>query len=179
MANKKICILLGALFLAVLGAAPASAGVAIDNAVMLDPYDPVPPVQFSHWYSWYSGYGGCYSECGHRCWHSCYHHADCGDGCYRHRDCDEGCYRNRCEHDCYDRCEGRDCYAGYVHRDEAIAAPCTTGDCYESEHWEHRWRDGDHVSREWLKSGRREGERLHYDPRGYEDDDYDNAPPPH
>lgn len=154
MKNKKIWILLGALFAALLGAAPASAGVAIDDAVMLDPYDPVPPIQFRHWYAGYD----CDYGCGHHCWHSCYRHYD---GCH------DGCYRDGWRHRCYDDCER----AEYPR----ISLPCTTGDCYESTRYEHRYRDGDQVRDEWMDKGRNVGNeeetfRHHFSKNEYDDD---------
>ena len=66
---------------------------AVDNSMLLDPYDPVPQIHFSDY--------GCGDGCGyHRCWH------DCG-----YRRCDYDCYgRDRCRHDCRPeyRCE-REC----------------------------------------------------------------------
>lgn len=166
---KKFWMILGLAMLALWGAAPANAGFAIDNSVMLDPYDPVPPIQFSHWYQGY----GCYDECGHHCWHSCYRHVNCYEDCYR-GDCDDGCYRSHCYHDCYRHDCYSDCNAGYAPPPVRIVAPCTTGDCYESERYEHKFRDGSHVTKEWVNKGRREG-----DMRGYRDDDdsYEDGPP--
>jgi hypothetical protein len=58
---------------------------AVDNSMLLDPYDPVPQIRFSDY--------GCYDSCGYRhCWHECgnYRHCwhDCRDG-YRGLDADE------------------------------------------------------------------------------------------
>ncbi len=168
------------LLLAAFGAAPAQAGVAIENTVVLDPYDPVPSIQFGHWYN---GYGsGCYDRCGRtRCGDGCHrrtrHHCerDCDRGCGRDctretRDCGRDCYRDRCDRDdcrkdrcdhdgCRDRCDGDRCHDrcdgdGCGTR----ASNCTGPNCYDVERYEHRWRDGDRIGQEWYDRGRRERE---------------------
>lgn len=82
-ALRRLTVTASALFFVLFAfgvAAPASAGVPGDNAVLLDPFDPVPQIGFHH---------DCDDECG-RCERGCYHR--------RH-------YR-RCEHDCCgERCE--------------------------------------------------------------------------
>lgn len=161
MANKKIWIAIAALFAVLLGAAPVSAGIAMDDTVVLDPYDPVPPVQFRHWYAGYD----CDYGCGH-CWHSCYRHRydGCHDGCYDR--CHDGCYRrDGYRHDC-DGC-GRDGYP-------RIDLPCTTDDCYESTRWEHRFRDGDQVHDEWLDRGRNVGNEAETFRHHFSKNDYDD-----
>lgn len=154
MYNKKIWILIGALFAVLLGAMPASAGIAMDNAVVLDPYDPVPPIQFRHWYAGYD----CDYGCGHHCRRSCDRHRyyGCRDDCYRRHD---RCRDDYCERTAYPR----------------IKLPCTTGDCYESTRYEHRFRDGDTVHDEWLDRGRNFGNeeetfRHHFSKNEYDDD---------
>ena len=75
--------------LAVLSPPAVRAQVAVDDTVLLDPFDPVPEIQFRHF-----GDNGCYESCGYR--------RDC-DGCgYRHcwRD---GCGRLHCRSNCYSR----------------------------------------------------------------------------
>jgi hypothetical protein len=72
------CAVFLAMFFA--GARTAQAGVEVDNAIMLDPFDPVPEIQFNHYggYAW--GYGT-YHHYGHECrWHCRYrHHEDWRD----------------------------------------------------------------------------------------------------
>jgi hypothetical protein len=182
-------------------ALPASAGVATAGAVLLDPYDPVPEIQFHHFGGYgcnegceYSGgYDGCADGCGRGCHDGCrrhyyrrYRHADCDDTCYRrrHDDCDRDCRRDRCDHDCGDRDE----HDGRYDRDDRDAAvPCTSEHCYDAEHYERRWRDGDHVGQEWLDKGRREralpgdehaGHWYGHDDADWREDDND-PPPPH
>jgi hypothetical protein len=159
--------------LALFAAAPASAGVATAGAVLLDPFDPVPEIQFHH----FGGYG-CSYGCGSVCDSGCGARYDggCYDGCRRHyrrhRDCEDGCrryVRDDCDHDCRghdhegrdgDR-DGHDRRDGYDHRDVAdehdgASPPCVSGHCYDAEHWERRWRDGDHVGQQWEDRGTRE-----------------------
>ncbi len=88
------------------GARPALAGVEVDNAIMLDPFDPVPEIQFNHFggYAWGWGYG-CNEGCGYRhCYHECgYNH--CRRGCEARRPCEHDCGdgRDGCRDGCYDR----------------------------------------------------------------------------
>jgi hypothetical protein len=110
--RKNILRIAGLLVLAFvwLGHAPqAVAGIEVDNAIMLDPFDPVPEIQFRHYggYAW--GYGCSYNPCGHRphynrCYRDCYGYSrcrrDCGD---RHDGCRDNCGR-------HDGCRGDDCY---------------------------------------------------------------------
>jgi hypothetical protein len=71
--------------------ASASAGVEVDNAILLDPFDPVPAIQFRH----YGGYAWGIYDCGYRpCGHRRHHHS------YRHH-CYRDCYGyGRCERHC-------------------------------------------------------------------------------
>ncbi|HUJ02401.1 MAG TPA: hypothetical protein VLW75_02100, partial [Rhizomicrobium sp.] len=134
--SKKTWIILGALFAALLGSAPATAGVAIDNAATLDPYDPVPPIQFRHWYA------GCVDQCG--CEESCYHRAGCDEGCYRRVECRDGCYRERCDGDCgrcQDGCERARCDGCDRERCDGDCGRCDGG-CYR-EHCDGCDRDCD------------------------------------
>jgi hypothetical protein len=178
--------------LALLAPTGASAGVATSGAVLLDPFDPVPEIQFRH----YGGYD-CNYECGGgRCDDGCgYHHRrhrGCDDGCYRHTDCDRDCgRRDHCDGDCdhHDHC--RDHCGDHDGRDgdgdhEAAAPPCTSGHCSDTEHYEHHWRDGDHVGQEYYDRGRRERDLDHggsapswygHSPE-FQDNDDDLAPPP-
>lgn len=171
-------------------AAPASAGVATSGAVLLDPFDPVPEIQFRH----YGGYG-CVYGCGvsYGCDSGCYN--PCRDGCRRHvrrHDCDDGCTR-RARNDCDDRCcadrcdRHDDCDRDCGNREAAVPPPCTSGNCYDAEHYERRWRDGDKVGQEWVDRGRRERMIDHGGPGSYyghdnfdwhDDDAAPAAPPP-
>lgn len=131
----------------------AHAGVAIENTVVLDPFDPVPPIQFQHWYAGY----GCNFGCGR--------HNNCYDRCERHR-CRDNCGRercnDRCDRDCGDRCErrarcDRDCGRdNCCDNDRAYQPNCTSQRCYDVERWEHRWRDGDRTGQDWYNRGHRE-----------------------
>jgi hypothetical protein len=190
--------LLGALALlaALLAPGGASAGVATSGAVLLDPFDPVPEIQFRH----YGGYG-CNYECGggyNRCDDGCgyrRHHARCRDACYRHVRCDDACGnggRDRCDRDCdhhHDDCDGDDCDHHHHHDGDdraAEAPPCTSGHCSDTEHYEHHWRDGDHIGQEYYDRGRRERDLGNgAGPPGWyghspelQDNDDDLAPPP-
>ncbi|HJW39899.1 MAG TPA: hypothetical protein VJ476_01575 [Rhizomicrobium sp.] len=174
LARSTILAALGMTFLAL--ASPAQAGVATSGAVLLDPFDPVPEIQFRHFggYGCAYGCGGCYDSCGGGCHEGCYRHyrrhADCDDACGRHvrDDCDRGCDR--------DGHDGRD------------APPCTSAHCYNAEHYERRWRDGDRVGQEWLDRGTRErtltddrgdgGFYGHESPEWHEDEDAPPPPPP-
>jgi hypothetical protein len=145
---KRFPFLAGILLAMLLAPGAASAGVATAGAVLLDPYDPVPEIQFRH-YGGY-GYGGCDIGCGG------YDYDSCGS-CYRHRHhyyrCDDGCRRHD---DCRDRC--REGYDGerYADRDGGDAEPCTQGRCYDAEHYERRWHNGDREGVEWYDRGRKE-----------------------
>jgi hypothetical protein len=169
----------------------AQAGVAIDNAVVLDPFDPVPPIQFQHWYGgerhFHHRYGcdGCRERVADNCEDGCgrgYRH----DGC--DRDCDGSYRRDRCDRGC-DRVEYR-CQGDCRQRDGAAPEPCVQN-CYDAERWEHRWRNGDRIGQEWYDSGSRErqrasdrGDRQWYgkdddnDWRDTDDDDSSAPPPP-
>ncbi|MBS0469568.1 MAG: hypothetical protein JSR60_00755 [Proteobacteria bacterium] len=161
------------LALALIGAAfvpgSASAGVATAGAVLLDPFDPVPEISFRHYGGYAYGYGGCHVGCGYT-------------------GCDDGCYRPRYHHRHYRRCDD-DCDRDYDRdRDDRPppAPPCTSARCYDAEHYERRWRDGDRVGVEWFDRGHKErtvGDHDHDDRfygRGDGDwrNDDDRGPPP-
>jgi len=174
---KRLGLLAALGFVFALLAAPAQAGVATSGAVLLDPFDPVPEIQFHHFggYGCSYGCGGCEDSCGYA------RYDGCNDGCrrhYRHRascddDCNRGC-RDRCERGCDHDCD----HAADDHT-------CASSHCYDAQHYERRWRDGDRVGQEWEDSGRRERVlqddghgnswygRSDYD---WHDDD-DNGPP--
>jgi hypothetical protein len=181
-ARSTILAALGITFLAL--ASPAQAGVATSGAVLLDPFDPVPEIQFRHFggYGCAYGCGGCYDSCGGGCYDRC---GGCHDGCYRryrrHADCGDECGRHGrddCDRDC-DNHDGRDGHD---------APPCTSAHCYNAEHYERRWRDGDHVGQEWLDRGTREktltddhgdgGWYGHESPEWHDDEDAPPPPPP-
>lgn len=177
----------------------ASAGVATSGAVLLDPFDPVPEIQFHH----FGGYGGCNSGCGG------YEGAGydrCGKGCGYNR-CDDGCYRRRhhhyrhCDDVCGDRYADDDRDGDRDHHDrdgdgyhdghdggpDANRPPCIDAHCYDAEHYEHRWRNGDRVGQEWMDRGRRERtipdeDRAHrfygHGDQEWHDEDGDAPPPP-
>ncbi len=172
--------LLGALGIVLASlAAPAQAGVATTGAVLLDPFDPVPEIQFHHFGGYGCGYGcgqacdygceggyrGCGDVCGGGCSDGCRHHYrrhDCDDGCRRNvrDDCDRDCGHHDCDHDCDHQDCGHDCHDG---RD--AATPCQAEHCYNAEHYERRWRDGERSGMEWLNRGSRE-RTLHGDHHG-------------
>jgi hypothetical protein len=85
----------GALALAlVLAHAPsARAQVAVDDSILLDPFDPVPEIQFRHF-----GGNGCFDGCFYRegCHDRC---GRCYSGC-RTRCWRDGCGRLHCSHGC-------------------------------------------------------------------------------
>ena len=85
---RRLTLTAAALFLALAAfgaAAPASAGVPGDNAVLLDPFDPVPQIGFHH--------DDCFDPCGyHRCEHYCGYRHRCEHDCYRRRGCGDDCY---------------------------------------------------------------------------------------
>ncbi len=190
-------------------ALPAYAGTTIDDAVILDPYDPVPGIGFRG----DGCDDGCdVHRCceRHHCYHGC--HRGCGDDCHRHARCEHDCFvRHNCDHDCYANrpCQGRDCgpedqypdsrYAdqngppppdqGYPGGPDAQSPtyvdhkPCVNGNCYDSEKWEHRWRDGTRVGHEWYKKGDNErdwsqGDHDWNDGHDTDWDDYPPLPPP-
>jgi hypothetical protein len=191
----------------------ATAGVATAGAVLLDPFDPVPEIQFQHFGGYGCSYGcGGYDRCGGGCGyhrhHGCddgcgYHRARCDDGCGRRDRCDDGddCGRHaRCDQDCdhHDRCRehcdraddcGDNCGHAdnpYANRTGADAVPCE-GRCSDTEHWEHSWRNGDHVGREYYDRGRKERDLDHgsgppawygHTPDWHDNDDDDAPPPP-
>jgi hypothetical protein len=77
------------------GNAKVYAQTAINDSVLLDPFDPVPQIGFHH-----GEYGDCYDPCGQRgCYHSCGERRGCEHDCYRHAGCEHDC-RRPCEHDC-------------------------------------------------------------------------------
>jgi hypothetical protein len=193
---------LGLLLVLALAPAAARAGVATAGAVLLDPFDPVPEIQFHHYggYGCNYGCGGCDYAC-NRCGYDCYRHSRCGegcyrgdcDGCYRHSDCNDTCYRRTCDGcyrhtDCRDGCRPADCDHD-CHDGDTSPPPttCLQGNCYDAEHYERRWRDGNRVGQEWMDRGRKEriipaDARPHGWGRGsenwYEDDDDPPPPPP-
>lgn len=104
--------------LALLAGVPdARAGIASDNAFLLDPFDPVPEIQFRHHggYSWgnYCGYNPCHRRHYNRCYRNCYGYSRCSRDCGGYRN---ECYGDRCNrHDGYrqggyDGCRGDNCY---------------------------------------------------------------------
>ena len=167
----------------------AQAGVAIDNAVMLDPYDPVPPIQFHHWYGGEDGWHHHHD----RHWVSYRCQGDCRDGCEDR--CEHGCDRDCGRHDACDRdCGG--CDRGCERRDSSCDRDCAPppmpcgSSCYDAVRWEHRWRAGDRMGQEWYDSGKRERERSgaehghrwygHENDSDWRDEDGDSdSPPPH
>ncbi len=190
---------LGVLLAVFLVPGPALAGVATAGAVLLDPFDPVPEIQFEH----FGGYGCAYGCGGYqRCDEGCGYRR-CHDRCVRHTRCDEDCRgRDRCDGDCHraDRCDSdcdhhdhcdRDCDrsrddAPYTDRSGPVAPPCQ-GRCSDSEHWEHHWRNGDHVGQEYYDRGRRERDLQNgggappwygHAPDWHDNDDEDAPPPP-
>lgn len=199
LARSTILAALGVAFFAL--ASPAQAGVATSGAVLLDPFDPVPEIQFQHFGGYGCGYGcgGCYDSCGGGCYDSCGGgcYGRCGGcygGCYhhhhRHYDCDDGC-RRHVRYDCDEDCghhEHADCDRDCDDHDRHAAAPCTSARCYDAEHYERRWRDGDHVGQEWLDRGTRErtmgddhgngGWYGHESPEWHDDEDAPPPPPP-
>jgi hypothetical protein len=151
---------------------------------------------------WYAGYrSGCYDSCRPHYRHRARCDDDCDRGCRDHcrrgcehdctarcdGDCDRGCDHDcdrGCDHDCNSRCDHycdrgceRDCRVVQEH-------VCQSARCYDSEHYERRWRDGDRVGQEWLDRGTRErtlpsnGSYGGYyrSEQGWRDDD--DAPPP-
>jgi len=69
------------------GTAKTYAQTAVDDSVLLDPFDPVPQIGFHH-----GEYGDCYDPCGnHHCYRNC--------GYHRHAGCEHDC-RRPCEHGC-------------------------------------------------------------------------------
>ncbi|MBV9991425.1 MAG: hypothetical protein JOZ72_09040 [Alphaproteobacteria bacterium] len=86
--------------LLMLAAAPAArAQVAVDDSVLLDPFDPVPEIQFRHF-----GGDGCWDGCGYG-----YDHDGCRDGCSRHHRCGRDCEaRWHCDRDCREARERRE-----------------------------------------------------------------------
>jgi hypothetical protein len=206
--------LLAALTVLLLALSPvrADAGVATYGAVLLDPYDITPGIGFDHdRYGCNDGCGGCDRGCGRHhggCNDGC-HRPRCADGCHRAR-CAEDCGRPRCEdrcgdarcedrcgddtpcedrcgaRDCSDHCGERDCtdHCGGQETRPADFVPCT-GRCSDTEHWEHRWRNGDQVGEEWYDRGRRERDVQGGHPpqwygrsRDWHDGDDEDAPPP-
>jgi hypothetical protein len=183
MKRYSVLSALGLLLALALAPAGAKAGVATAGAVLLDPFDPVPAIQFHH----YGGYG-CNEGCG-GCDYGCYRHNRCGDGCYRHTECGDGCYRRDCDGcyrhtDCRDGCRRADCDHDCHDGDNGTTPLCLQGNCYDAEHYERRWRDGNRVGQEWMDRGRKERIIPADAHRGWghggEDwhEDDDDAPPP-
>ena len=202
--------LLGAIGLALAAiAAPATAGVATTGAVLLDPFDPVPEIQFHHFGGYgcgyeCGGYRGCDDVCGggyggYGCYDGCRRHyrhrycdddcrSGCHDGCRRYvrDDCDRDCGHHDCDHDCEHHDCDHDCHDSRDDRDgPPPAPPCQSDHCYNAEHYERRWRDGDNVGQEWLDRGTRERTLKDHDNSWYgrgdpiwHDGDDDPPPPP-
>jgi len=194
-ALAKTLLALAAAALAFALAPAGHAGVAIDNAVVLDPFDPTPPIQFEHWYGGYHYYrdgccghyrrgcDGCRDRVAYDCdGCGCRDNCGCRDGCdgYRRDGCCE--QRDGCD-GCRPRCEGA------CGTDLVGGQPCDRN-CYDAERWEHRWRNGDRMGQEWYDSGRREHQRSadHGGRQWYGNDDQgewrdngdddDSGPPP-
>lgn len=143
--------------------AQAVAGVEVDNAIMLDPFDPVPEIQFRHYggYSWGYGCDGCsthcyYDSCGrrhcyqncNRVYRDCYGYSRCG-GCRDNCGYRDGC-RDRCG---YDRCRGDGCY-GDRRYDDCRQAGCRNWDGCRGDGC---YRDGRYDGRDGLRDGGRDG----------------------
>ena len=149
----------------------ASAGVATSGAVLLDPYDPVPEIQFHH----FGGYG-CVSGCG--AYYAGYDRCDpCHRRYHRRHDYDR-------DHDCRDDCDRGDDDRDARQEHEAVENTCTSAHCYDAEHYERRWRDGDRIGQEWEDRGHREkvlpdgGGPGNFYGREYDWHDDDAGPPP-
>jgi hypothetical protein len=168
------------LFALTLWSGEARAGVATSGAVLLDPFDPVPEIQFRHYGGYGYGYGCDYGCGGEECYDGCYRrrhwNARCYDDCGRTSRCGDRCDRHwRCDNDCGGR------------RYATELEPCVAGNCYDSERYERRWRNGDRVGREWFDHGRREkiiptdahpGEWDGHDDYDWRDHDSDGPPIP-
>jgi hypothetical protein len=137
--------------LMLLGAPTAHAQVAVQDSVLLDPFDPVPEIQFRH----FGGYD-CWDDCGYR---------DC-DGCGR---CNDRCGRSRCYSGCARPHCWRDC-TGRVHCDRG----CRPGARYDGAYDRERRFDHDATRVEHDHDRFREDEdRFHHDAHEYERDDQD------
>src|SRR5665213_3341307 len=92
--------------------------MAINNSVLLNPFDPVPEIRFSRYgCDDDCGYRHCYHSCGEvrRCWHDC-EGWRCEHECSERPPCWHDCRVGyRCEHDCeYDRDHcWHDCHIGW------------------------------------------------------------------
>lgn len=178
-AKRSLLAALALVAAAFLFSPAAHAGVAIENTVVLDPFDPVPPIQFQHWYAGY----GCDNGCGRN--YGCYDRCERRPRCYS--DCERPRCRDNCRSDCGDRCErrtrcDRDCGRDNNCCDDNRASNCVSARCYDVERWEHRWRDGDHSGQDWYTRGHRERVRSDDKWDGDEKNDSswndDDGPPP-
>jgi hypothetical protein len=161
--------------LAPLSATPAVAETTIDQAVVLDPYDPTPGIAFDHCSD------GCHRHCRSSCGRRYRRH--CGDDCYTER-------RHHCGRDCYaenrPRCDGDRCRDGYD-ADASTAGgpppaapkPCLSGNCFDAERYEHKWRDGTRKGHDWYRRGSSERDWEASDQNIDNGDDAPwSAPPP-
>ncbi|HEX4861143.1 MAG TPA: hypothetical protein VFV07_07900, partial [Rhizomicrobium sp.] len=161
--RKLLALVALALSLTLIHAPGARAQVAVDDTVLLDPFDPVPEIQFRHF-----GDNGCWDSCGgyDRCHSGCgYHH--CYSGCGE-RHCYRDCYADRhCEHGCrnWRRCDG-DCWRGIG---------CER-DCWDDGDHERRLAHEDEIYRHDHNRFRHDEERFREDTDVYEQqaEDYEN-----
>jgi len=132
-ATQKLFALLMASAFALLaaGAHQAKAGVEVDNAIALDPFDPVPEIQFDHYggYYWGHGYRHFYRDC--------YAYGRCG-GERRWREREWSRYEEQA-----DRYDWQSCWYEHHFMD---GRPCPEGPW--SEHWDGHW-DGHHWDHHW------------------------------
>jgi hypothetical protein len=171
-ALARLAIVIGGALLLMFGFAVGSLAhadeIAVNNSVLLDPFDPVPQIHFSD----------CNDGCGyHRCYDGCGYRRRCYDGC---RDYDGWRDGWRCDHDCryFDhdhwRCE-RDCGP------DPIGMGARWGDRLKEygdqmEHWRgdmHEWHD---AMGEWREENDHWFFHHHDDGHDHHDDHHDGHP---
>ena len=144
--------------LVVLAGPPARAQVAVDDTILLDPFDPVPEIQFRHF-----GDNGCYEGCGYhrycggcertRCWRdgcgrlhcrsNCRHEIGCREHCRdeRARRFDHDAARVERDHRHFQHDEQRFREDTGVYEEEMGRYHDRYGHDHDGDHWQHDWHD--------------------------------------
>jgi hypothetical protein len=153
-------------------AAPASAGVPGDNAVLLDPFDPVPQIGFHH--------DDCFDPCGyHRCEHYCGYRHRCEHDCYRRRGCDDDCYGRGHDEAYWAEIEAMRRYEHQsdmyemllsVYWDQLEHYDDRYGKPFDHRHYQDWQRDSDHGA--WRDGDHRDGD--HHDGDWHDGDHHDH-----
>jgi hypothetical protein len=125
--------------------------LAINNSVLLNPFDPVPEIRFSRY--------GCDDECGdHRCYR----------GCGEVRRCWHECESWRCEHGCRER---PPCWRDCRDRSGPSAALLNRAWWETMHHYDHQSHEWHDMTDEWQKVMEKYNWRFMHDHWEYVKDD--------